>query len=457
MNDTMIDILLIEDNTDDARLTSAYLSKAVNTRYKIDHCDMLSKGLEHLAEGDADVILLDLNLSDSMGLRTFEQVVAAMPDIPIIVLTGHADNELAAQAVRKGAQDYLVKGQFEAGQLHLSIRYAIERNKMILEMRKAEEIIRQYSRSLERMLFISREATIATDLTSLYQTFDSASKEILNLDFSTFMLLSEDKKMLTIQHCLGFPETLIGNFSPVEGQGLSTFVVKNKKPETVPDFFSETRFEVPALVMQRNIRSAIAVPMMMEDEVHGVLIGHTLNRREFTQQDINIYQLIANQAAVAVRNIHDVIHSRRTDGEYLLFEDCPIQKVISTGERYISRDEIFIRKDGNVFPVSMISAPLVEEGKIVASITAFRDISERKMIEQEREKLIADLQKALAEIKTLQGILPICSYCKKIRDDKGAWTQMEAYISERTDALFSHGVCHDCAKKMYSEYYEEHR
>jgi len=75
----------------------------------------------------------------------------------------------------------------------------------------------------------------------------------------------------------------------------------------------------------------------------------------------------------------------------------------------------------------------------------------------ERETLIADLRKALAEIKTLHGILPICASCKKIRDDKGAWTQMEEYISKHTEAEFSHGLCQECAKKLYPAYYKENK
>ena len=66
--------------------------------------------------------------------------------------------------------------------------------------------------------------------------------------------------------------------------------------------------------------------------------------------------------------------------------------------------------------------------------------------EQQQEKLIAKLQEALAEIKTLKGFIPICASCKKIRDDEGYWNQLEAYISKRTDAVFSHGMCPDCAK-----------
>ncbi len=79
------------------------------------------------------------------------------------------------------------------------------------------------------------------------------------------------------------------------------------------------------------------------------------------------------------------------------------------------------------------------------------DITERKQIEDEREKLITDLQKALAEIKQLSGLLPICSGCKKIRDDKGYWNQIEEYISAHSEATFSHGLCPDCLKKLYPD------
>jgi YesN/AraC family two-component response regulator len=79
---------------------------------------------------------------------------------------------------------------------------------------------------------------------------------------------------------------------------------------------------------------------------------------------------------------------------------------------------------------------------------------ERQRHQQERDNLIVELQEALATIKTLHGILPICSSCKKIRDDKGAWTQMEAYITEHTDAEFSHGICSECAQKLYPEYFK---
>lgn len=97
------------------------------------------------------------------------------------------------------------------------------------------------------------------------------------------------------------------------------------------------------------------------------------------------------------------------------------------------------------------------EGRIIRLQGAFQDITMRKQAEAEREKLIKELQAALAEVKTLRGVLPICMYCKKIRDDEGAWTQLELYIKEHTNADFSHGMCEPCTQKMYPEMYERLR
>ncbi len=80
------------------------------------------------------------------------------------------------------------------------------------------------------------------------------------------------------------------------------------------------------------------------------------------------------------------------------------------------------------------------------------DISDRKRVEAERDRLVAELRTALAEVKTLSGFLPICMSCKKIRDDHGYWNQLEAYISEHSGAQFSHGVCPDCAARYRAEF-----
>jgi hypothetical protein len=82
-------------------------------------------------------------------------------------------------------------------------------------------------------------------------------------------------------------------------------------------------------------------------------------------------------------------------------------------------------------------------------------IAALKQAEEEREKLIRQLQEALASIKTLSGLLPICYSCKQIRDDKGYWNQIETYIHDHSDAQFTHGICPACATKLYPEYYPD--
>ena len=81
-----------------------------------------------------------------------------------------------------------------------------------------------------------------------------------------------------------------------------------------------------------------------------------------------------------------------------------------------------------------------------------REIDERNKAEKEREELIIELKKALNEVKTLSGFLPICASCKKIRDDKGYWNQIEGYILSHSNAELSHSICPDCVKKLYPDF-----
>ncbi len=91
-------------------------------------------------------------------------------------------------------------------------------------------------------------------------------------------------------------------------------------------------------------------------------------------------------------------------------------------------------------------------GAITGCIGIALDITEQNRLEEHRERLIEELRDALTHIKTLRGLLPICAACKKIRDDHGYWKQIEEYISDHSDAKFSHGICPECAQKLYPEF-----
>ncbi len=112
-----------------------------------------------------------------------------------------------------------------------------------------------------------------------------------------------------------------------------------------------------------------------------------------------------------------------------------------------------VRKDGTVFPVEISSAIFTDSKGEQKTSMVFRDITKRKHIEQERNRLIAELEESLSRVKMLSGLLPICASCKKIRDDQGYWRQVEEYIREHSEAEFSHSICPNCARRLYPELY----
>ena len=127
-------VLLIEDNPGDARLIREMIAEEPGAAFELECAERLALGLERLSAGGIGLVLLDLSLPDSMGLETFAKVYAHSPAVPIIVLTGNDDNNLALAAVKRGAQDYLVKGRLDRELLLRSMQYAIERKRYQLQL-----------------------------------------------------------------------------------------------------------------------------------------------------------------------------------------------------------------------------------------------------------------------------------------------------------------------------------
>ncbi len=125
-----INVLLLEDDPGDADYIRVLLSETTD-RLAVTYSERLSSGIDHLAKERFDVVISDLGLPDSQGLETFIRIHTLYPNLPVIVLTGLHDEELAVNAVRSGAQDYLVKGRVDGASLLKSIRYSVERQKLI--------------------------------------------------------------------------------------------------------------------------------------------------------------------------------------------------------------------------------------------------------------------------------------------------------------------------------------
>jgi PAS domain S-box-containing protein len=133
-------------------------------------------------------------------------------------------------------------------------------------------------------------------------------------------------------------------------------------------------------------------------------------------------------------------------------ELVPMLQRVSTGERVNHFETVQRTKNGQTVDVSLTISPVQTKDREIVGISIMaRDVSERKRQEAERERLIQQLQAAMAEVKTLSGLLPICAQCKKIRDDGGYWNQIEKFIGERSHAKFTHGICPDCMDHLYPD------
>lgn len=112
--------------------------------------------------------------------------------------------------------------------------------------------------------------------------------------------------------------------------------------------------------------------------------------------------------------------------------------------------ELMVRhKDGSEFPIWLTTSLAKDDtGRPLAMVGVIRDMTARKRMEEERERLIAELQGALANIKTLRGLIPVCAWCRKVRDDRGYLDNLEAYIRTHTEAKITHGICPECLGKL---------
>jgi diguanylate cyclase (GGDEF)-like protein len=136
MSDTLIHTLLVEDNPGDARLVVEMLREARASEFQLTRVDTVRAAIDHLSSGTnpTDAILLDLSLPDEQGLSTVRRVIAAADRAVVVVMTGAGDDELGRLAMQEGAQDYLVKGQVDGRMLRRSLRYAIERQGVRLQL-----------------------------------------------------------------------------------------------------------------------------------------------------------------------------------------------------------------------------------------------------------------------------------------------------------------------------------
>ncbi len=206
-----IRVLLIEDDPDDALLLKECLTEANYLNLTMVHADCLSSGLIQLAKQDVDVVLLDLNLPDSRGLDTLTSVISQASGVPVEVVSGLNDNDTTIEALRQGAQDYLVKGEISSSMLTRVLRYAIERKQTEKMLRESEERHRVLLSSIQSpVLALRRDMTVLYCNEAYAEVVGKPINEIIGQDLLALIpVLRETQSYAAFLHCFEAGDTQI--------------------------------------------------------------------------------------------------------------------------------------------------------------------------------------------------------------------------------------------------------
>lgn len=176
----MTRLLLVEDDPAQAALVRALLRETPALAMEVAHAGTLAAALELLARGGLDVVLLDLGLPDSQGLATFATVHERFPAVPVLILTGRSDEDLGMVAVQGGAQDYLLKREVGGPALARSLRYAMERSRLLRALERAATEIHD----LQRLLPICASCKKIRDDAGHWEQLEAHLARVANMGFT---------------------------------------------------------------------------------------------------------------------------------------------------------------------------------------------------------------------------------------------------------------------------------
>jgi len=192
-----INILLIEDNPMDALFIKELLSKMKFTHCQVQWVDLVSKGKKWLEDrpGEVDLVLLDLSLPDSQGIDTILNFRTFIPVTPIVVLTGLDNKEMARKAIKEGAQDYIYKNDLDFGILENSIRFALERHQLIMQLEKRKNQVRESERRFRRIIEKNVDGIVILDHEGRIDFINPAGENILGKAYEELLNRLVDREM----------------------------------------------------------------------------------------------------------------------------------------------------------------------------------------------------------------------------------------------------------------------
>jgi two-component system cell cycle sensor histidine kinase/response regulator CckA len=376
-------VLLIEDNEDDACLIGELLTERIAADIELEWTDRLESGLTRVTEGKIDVVLLDLSLPDSHGLETLDRIQVRVPDLPIIVLT-HLDDEVTAvQAVRKGAQDYLMKGRSDGLLLVRAIRYAIERKRSEKAVRDSETRLRAIiNTALDAVIGMSAQGMITDWNPRAEVIFGWSHGEAIGQKLAELIIppRHRDAYVSGLQHFLRTGEEGLVFNRRVELTGLrrdgtefplELSITPLKRGETY--VFNAFLSDITERKRAGEIRVRLASIVESSDDA---IIGKTLDGivTSWNRAAERTFGYTADEAIG--KPIGFLIPQDRPD------EESQIIERVKQGEHVTHFETVRRRKDGKEINIALTVSPIEDgAGTIIGFSKIARDITEQKGLE----------------------------------------------------------------------------
>ena len=422
------------------------------------------QALERIVQNDRpDLVLMDIYLKgEKDGIQTAEEIRDQF-DIPVVFVSAFADNELLDRAKEAEAFGYVIK-PFAMNELRVTVEMALCKADMERQLKESEKRYRQMADNIRDTLWTMDLATLKGTYTSPASRYHTGfePEEITAMHIQD-MVTPESLK--AAMDALG-EELARDNLEEVD---------PGRKKQLEMEYYHKDG---------HTVWGEVSVSFLRDDQ--GTPTGVLGVTRDITDRKKAEAALAESEARLRhiTDNMVDMVSQTDLAGRFVfaspshkrilgyepdklsgtpvldLVHPDDLEKVVATTFKAIENrsDELveyrYRHADGHyIWLATQGRIMLDDQGEIVGAVFGSRDVTKQKEIENERERLIEELQKALAEVKTLSGFLPICSNCKKIRDDEGYWQQLETYISARSQAQFSHSLCPECLQELYPDLY----
>lgn len=390
IEDNPADVMLIRDLLDRVSVTNlAVPIFEIYESIELIDTDRLSTGLKYVQRGGIDVVLLDLSLSDSQGEETFNRVIEEAPEVPIVVISGVADEAFAIQAVREGAQDYLVKDQLDGDLLTRAILYAIERKQAKKALIESEQQLRSLHENAREGIFRTTpdgQFLYANPAMARIFGFDSID-QLFEVNANELYFHSEDRQAAL---------SMFSQKEPVADLELRMrrrdgTVIWIRENAIVNQGTEGEILTYEGFISDITERKKVELALSAERERLSTTLRSITDGVIAT--DLELRVLLINQAAEKLTGceksesvgleVNEVFHlENKSLSEKLVFPDA--QKLIELEKQPIPADSFLITKNGDQRPVEGSATCLTDrEGQNIGTVIVFRDITEKRQLELE--------------------------------------------------------------------------